>query len=214
MSYILDALRRSQAERERGQVPGLHAQSAPLAAAPAVARNRSLLWPILAVLGLLLVGALVFALLRPSAPASVTAATTPVETLPPKPVAAPAPAPAVFPPAVVAPQPLPVVVSAPVQPAPPPLVKALPVAAPPKVTPKPEPALVALAQLSAEQRRELPPLLLGGSIWSENAASRFVIFNGQLVHEGESAVPGVTVERIGPKTAWLRWRELRIEWPL
>lgn len=74
--------------------------------------------------------------------------------------------------------------------------------------------MLALAQLSAEQRRELPALVLGGSIWSTSAADRFVIFNGQLVHEGENAAPGVTVERIGPKTVWLRWRELRVEWPL
>ena len=34
MSYILQALRRSQAERERGQVPGLNAQLAAVAALP------------------------------------------------------------------------------------------------------------------------------------------------------------------------------------
>jgi general secretion pathway protein B len=72
---------------------------------------------------------------------------------------------------------------------------------------------VALAELSAEQRREMPPMAIGGSIWSENAASRFVMVNGQVVHEGEPAGPGVTVERIGPKTAILRWRDLRIEVP-
>jgi general secretion pathway protein B len=226
MSYILDALRRSQAERERGQVPGLHAQNATLAAAPAVARQRSWLWPALAVLGLLVLGSLVWALLRPSAPAaasasaSATPAATPSEVLPPR--VAKVPATAVAAPEVVAPQPhpqpqplpLPIVVSAPVPPAPVPAAKAPPVAAPTKVAAEPEPTLLALAQLSAEQRRELPPLVLGGSIWSTSAASRFVIFNGQLVHEGESAAPGVTVERIAPKAAWLRWRELRIEWPL
>ncbi|MFO1267813.1 MAG: hypothetical protein U1F67_14180 [Rubrivivax sp.] len=30
MSYILDALRRAESERERGQVPGLHAQPVPV----------------------------------------------------------------------------------------------------------------------------------------------------------------------------------------
>ena len=44
MSYILDALKRADAERERGAVPGLHAQqNAALAATPA-ARPRIRLW--------------------------------------------------------------------------------------------------------------------------------------------------------------------------
>jgi general secretion pathway protein B len=48
MSYILDALKRADAERERGAVPGLHAQqNAALAAAP-VARSRMRLWLITA----------------------------------------------------------------------------------------------------------------------------------------------------------------------
>lgn len=78
----------------------------------------------------------------------------------------------------------------------------------------PEPTTTRLAALSADQRRDLPPLTVGGSIWSDSAAQRFVIINGQVVHEGESAAPGVTVERIGPRAAVLRWRELRIEVPL
>jgi general secretion pathway protein B len=63
-------------------------------------------------------------------------------------------------------------------------------------------------------RRELPPLVLGGSIWSENAASRFVIVNGQVVREGEAAAPGVLCESVGPKSVVLHWREMRIEVPL
>ena len=57
-------------------------------------------------------------------------------------------------------------------------------------------------------------MVIGGSIWSESPASRFVIVNGQVVREGEAAAPGVLLERIGPKAAVLRWREWRIELPL
>ena len=59
MSYILDALRRADAERQRGSVPGLHAQPAPTAAAPGAARRASvpLVW-VLAGGGLLLAIAL------------------------------------------------------------------------------------------------------------------------------------------------------------
>lgn len=35
MSYILDALRRAQAERGRGSVPGLHTPATPAAGLPA-----------------------------------------------------------------------------------------------------------------------------------------------------------------------------------
>jgi general secretion pathway protein B len=73
---------------------------------------------------------------------------------------------------------------------------------------------VTLAQLGADLRRELPPLALGGAIWSDNAASRFLIVNGQVLREGDTAAPGVVLERIGPKAAFLRWRDWRIEVPL
>ena len=55
---------------------------------------------------------------------------------------------------------------------------------------------------------------MGGSVWSESSLSRFVIINGQVVREGDTAAPGVTVDRIGPKAVWLRWRELRLEVPI
>jgi general secretion pathway protein B len=76
------------------------------------------------------------------------------------------------------------------------------------------PRTVTLGELGADLRRELPPLAVGGAIWSENAARRFVLVNGQVVREGETAAPGVVLERIGPKSVLLRWREMRIEVPL
>jgi len=44
MSYILDALRRADAERSRGVVPGLHAQSLPGDAEPAARNYAPLMW--------------------------------------------------------------------------------------------------------------------------------------------------------------------------
>lgn len=54
---------------------------------------------------------------------------------------------------------------------------------------------------------------VGGTVYSDNPASRFILINGQVVHEGGSPAPGVTVERIAPKRATLRWRDMRIELP-
>ena len=235
MSYILEALRRSQAERERGQVPGLHAQAA-TNAAPAAPRAG------VAVPGLVLAAALaVVALLglgvwlwRSAAPALPQAA--PVSAVVPALVAVPLPAVVSAPPVLVAPQvPAPAVL---------PLVVSAPMAAPmaaPTAAPAPavltpnvqasvaapsapavavaaasraQPRVLRLAELAPEQRRDLPPLVMGGSIWSESALGRFVIVNGQVVREGEAAAPGVMVERIGPKAVLLRWRDLHLEVPL
>lgn len=216
MSYILEALRRSQAERERerGQVPGLDAQPlAPEAPGRAGLSTRWLLPAAGAALVVLL--ALVVWLLRRPAPAPVV-------------VQAPT-APAV--PAPVAPAPLPVVVSAPPVPvpAPAPVPASAPApapviapATPPIVVPpvavapsRPaEPRTVPLAGLTPEQRRELPPLVVSGSIWSDSAASRFVMLNGQIAREGDTVATGVVLERIRAKSFVLRWRELRVEVPL
>lgn len=201
MSYILEALRRSQAERERGQVPGLNAQPSAVAALPTPPEGAR--WPWLLPAGLAGLGAV--ALLFWWWPAPVKPPVAPVA-----PVALVAPAPTATPAAAPGPATLPVVVSAPALPAPAaPAVAAAPMPAAP--APSPAPRTVRLGELSAEQRRELPPLSLGGSVWSESALSRFVIVNGQVVREGDTAAPGVVVDRIGPKAVWLRWRELRLE---
>lgn len=244
MSYILDALRRSQAERERerGQVPGLEAR--PAVAVPQATSGARTRWAAgaAAVVFGVLAGAALWLWRTPPVPPpagagpAAAAALTPAAaggpaSAAPVPVVAQAPAlgapraaeaggsvtPSPAPPA-----PLPLVVSAPpaapgiaapaaaataiadARPAPVPAAASVPAA----------PVTVALAALTPEQRRDLPPLAMGGSIWSDNALSRFVIINGQVVREGESAAPGVTVERIGPKAVWLRWRSLRLEVPI
>lgn len=227
MSYILDALRRSQAERERGQVPGLNAQ--PVAAGPRAGtdghapRRWAVPMALLAAAGLGLLAW--WWLARPAAApgASLVAAPSQAPSLPaatvpaaaPLPMVVSAPAPVALVPGPAAPVPRP----ASTPPAALPAATAPPSAAAgagtPPVPPMPAaPRSVKLAELSAEQRRELPPLALGGSIWSESVLARFVIFNGQVVREGESAAPGVVVERIGSKTVLLRWRDMRIEVPL
>lgn len=71
-----------------------------------------------------------------------------------------------------------------------------------------------LGELSAEQRRDLPALVVGGSVWSESASSRFLILNGQMLREGESLPGGLQLQRLQPKSALLRWRGLLIELPL
>ena len=219
MSYILDALRRAQAERERGQVPGLEARTL-VQTPPPPAPRRVMVWVLAGslVAGLLALVALL-ALRGGPVPATVPVAAQPAPT-PATPVLTPAPLPTPPPPIVV--------VSAPTVPPSPtapatalsstplaPLAMPAPVAAPaPPVPAAGGVRAIQLAQLSADLRRELPALTLGGAIWSDNAASRFVIVNGQVLREGEAAAPGVLLERIGPKAVFLRWRDWRIEVPI
>jgi len=209
MSYILEALRRAETERDRGQVPGLNAQSAPTSPPPSAARPSAARW-----LGLGLAGVVVLAALlawwlwrrgEPPLPVVAGAAAVPATTIPSPPMPEPTPVPAAVPvlAPVPAPAPLPVVVSAP----PPPAAAAKPASAAVGVR------TVAVAALTAEQRRDWPPLAMGGAVYSDSPASRFVIIGGQLLREGEAAAPGVTVDRIGPRSVMLRWRDLRVEVP-
>lgn len=191
MSYILDALRRAEAdrERERGQVPGLHTQ--PLndpAAAPAPGPRRWLPW---AGGGLLLLAGI-------GAGSWLTG--SPPET----------PAPAAL-------QPAPLVVSAPppqpaasvspyLPPAPPP---APVVAAPPAEVPIPR-----LSDLPESTRRALPQLAIGGSVYSDDPASRMVIINGEVLREGARLGADLVLEQIGPRELLLRFRGQRYRMPV
>lgn len=210
MSYILDALRRAEAERERGNVPGLHTQpvAAPTAPATPARLQPALLWS--SGLGLaLLAAALAWWLLaRPPVHEPVAVAV----------VAAPRPAPAPTPAVPVAPEaiaPSEAVKVVPVTPAPPPpraaaaSVPMMPSA--PASVANPAPAIVPWDRLPDGQRRQLPVLAISGAIWSESAANRMLIVSGQLLHEGDTAAPGVVLEQIRPKSAVLRWKDLRYE---
>jgi general secretion pathway protein B len=196
MSYILDALRRAQAERERGQVPGLDARTLVATSSPQPQRRLGLRG-LGAGLALAACGLAAVLVMRPD----------------PQPASGAAPGAAGK---------LPQLQAAPSAPAPPAMVVVSAAALPTKPSPAPPSSAavsasvraVTLTQLSPDVRRELPPLALGGAIWSDNVASRFVVVNGLVLREGDVAGPGVVLERIGPKAVFLRWRDWRIEVPL
>ena len=108
MSYILDALRRAEAERQRGAVPGLHDQPGPgTAAAQAGARRPAwplLAWALLGLLGLALAMAAGW-WLRPAPqpaaalplPPPADAAIAPPMAVPPEPPVLPGAGPAAIP---------------------------------------------------------------------------------------------------------------------
>ncbi len=223
MSYILDALRRADAERERGRAPDLHAQPPRPTAdgLDTVARVRSWAW----LAGGLVVGVALAAWFvgaardeRANAPPKAT-----VDVAEPgAPALAP---PAAAPAASVAPmRPVPLVppvepsaearVTAPAPALPPlprPVVTPVPTPARASATPRegatadaPPPALI---ELPESMRRELPPLRVGGSVYSEQPAARLLILDGRVLREGERLQPDLVVERIGARDAVLRYRD-------
>ncbi len=232
MSFILDALKRADAERERGRVPGLHSQTPlPTAAVAAPsAQSTRLGW----LLGLPVLSAAALAWWfwpssRDTAPIpepSVVSAPAPAAE--PTPLStAPAPAPAPAPsPAEATPVATPTTkpsLQTPVAPLlSPPLaapVQGVPAAgttSPTPVVPAAQPPKPAdpgpvrrLADLPADQRAQLPRLAVSGASYSQNPAHRMLIVNGTVVQEGPEIAPGLKLERIGPNEAVLNQRGLR-----
>lgn len=242
MSYILDALRKADAERERDPARGIHAQPvAPLARPPRA--GSALGWAGAAALLVAAAGGWFWS--QRSGPA---------QPVPPRAAAA---LPAVQPvPAAVVPAPTAITVATSVQPAPPtpaavppgvapslratarpaaadsppkpaaappapPAAPALPVAAGgPAEPPKPSAMEAAAAarihthaELPQEIQRELPRLVINGGVHSENAAQRMLLVAGQVMSEGAELAPGVVLEQIRPGTAVLRFRGYRYSVP-
>ncbi|MEO8808157.1 MAG: general secretion pathway protein GspB [Burkholderiaceae bacterium] len=237
MSYILDALRRADAERERGSVPGIHAQPAMLGEADTETSRpaRRSLW-LGAGFGLVLLALLAWWFVGHDVPRPVAEpmAATPMPITPaplPPVLAAPAPLTAPVPAVVAAPAPksVPTTAPAPVAEAPrkpPPKVTATAAAkpkaaaskpaaravAPPSSAPAPtaaEARVYALSELPDDIRRELPTLAVGGAMYSQNPANRMLIVNGQTFHEGDKLAPGLSLEQIKLKSAVLEYKGYR-----
>ena len=226
MSYILDALRRAEAERVSGQVPGLHAQSASSGKRDVHTRplwSRPWVWVGCGVCGGVLLAALAVWLLTQPAPtpppavvvaprAPVTEA-TPVPLTPTNPSVVPALAqretPAYNAPPYNAP---PIEPRSPITGA----VRGVPAPAPVRQVAEPEPLpsraeskVSAFTELAPELRSQLPALSIGGSSYSENPASRLLIVNGQVFREGDKLHPDLVLERIELKSAVLRFKDIR-----
>ncbi len=243
MSYILDALRRADAERERGSVPSLHAQSVLPGSPDAGARRngRPMVW-VVAALALALAASLAWQLMSRDAvreaPPLLPAQAASMDTGP-APMAAQAPPqaptlaaqPAALPPVPAArPEPARVATNAaPVQqtqartsvpatapqaaPGTPVPASPVPPANTTAAAAQPAPAantrIPRQEELPEEIRRVLPKFSVGGSIYSESAASRFLILNGQIFHENDKVMPELVLEQIKLKSAVLRYRDQR-----
>ena len=255
MSFILDALRKSETARRRSETPDLFTTMPnPVEAAPA--RTQ---WPMLAVGGvgvLSLIAALWLFAQRESSPPMADTGAVPTgpaanadvfETTAPASPSAASPTPASPPPASPTPaspatageisapapdtSPVEPPVSPPIQPrmSPPASVQGVPPPAPavtstrdlpasPQIDTPPAPAaamptgdrIVALADLDAAVRNQLPPLKLSMHLWNETPSQRFVILDGQRLKEGD-LLGEIVIERITRDGAVLSWRGGRLK---
>jgi general secretion pathway protein B len=222
MSYILEALKKAQAERQLGALPTIHAP-APQVSAPednAAARKPAVL--ALAGLGLLLLAAVavwfwrqsgpgVAAVVTPPAPVAVAPVQPAAPVAPHVPAPAPAPIPAPTPPAA------PAAIVAPTKVTAPP-----PVAAPkqPPAAPEAKPnaasaeeSVGGVRDLPEPIQRQIPALALGGYIYSRDPAERLLLIDKVLRHEGEEVAPGVTLEKLQPKAAVFSFKGYRYRVP-
>lgn len=231
MSYILDALRKADSERERGEIPGLHAQTAASLddSAPTSSVNQKLVWAVAALAAVLV---LVLSWLiwsrsetqpeRPPMPpehAAMSMRPAPPPTAPQ--VMAPPVTPPVaglYPPVNTTP---PVAQTQPVTTAP-----AVPAVQPPPVVATPpqpktevpiarqaaateESKLYRLMDLPESVRKDLPTLTIGGAMYSDTASQRMLIINSQVLHEGDKISNDLTLESIQLKSAIFRFRTYR-----
>lgn len=240
MSLILDALRKADSERERGSVPGLHAQPVPPLSVEVPDRRTARSWPWLAggvALGLVALLAWYFvgrsepppqrdtasaAPGQSAAPASAAAAATSVgRTGTTTAAAAAAPVATAAPPASMA-EPPPIAEPAPwpsqesrrapeKSAAPAAAARADAKAAPPASAAPADPPVVTREQLPEHIRAELPQLTIGGSIYSTVAADRSLIINGRIFRENDRLTADLSLEQIKLKAAVLRYKGYRFE---
>ncbi len=218
MSYILDALKKADAERERAAVPGLHTEATPLAddALPKTLSVTTLAVGV-AALALAALGVMGWQLWQHAAPPAPTPAPVPAPPSSPPPMMMtppiqppaqmPAPAPTLpasqpmsAPPQA---QPSPPLATDSVKQSPPPQ----PVASRPSSTPKrTTPAttgtpILRLNELPEEVRRTLPNMVFGGAMYSDVPSKRMLIINGGVFHEGDQPMSGLSLDEIRLKSA-------------
>ena len=200
MSFILEALKKSEQERRLGVIPGLNTEY--LVADKPRARLPLLVIAVLTNLPIL-VGLGYYWLTRPLAPASIVVpapAATPASVAPTPVAPVPAPLIPIAPTSVTSPSP---VAAIPEPPSPPRRREPIPKLEPkpePKPETKPEPrGATPLAEMPLAFRQTLPSLAVNVHVYDDNPGQRFVLINMRRYREGDSLDGGVTLDRITPE---------------
>ncbi|MGE0110749.1 general secretion pathway protein GspB [Aquabacterium sp.] len=235
MSYILDALKKADAEREQGQVPGLHTPTGHTDLSDGPQLRTPPLW-VMGLGALLVLIALGAVWLWPRPVAVIATAPTQPQSLPAGPVAEPepTPAPALTPAPESRPEasatanragnetsrPAPEATPTPPPSRPPraepaitrpvaPAAPRSPIHVDPAPAPTPSSKVPTLAELPDEVRRSLPSLSVSGAMYSDSPANRMLLINNRVFHEGDQPVAGLVLEEIRLKSAVFRYRGTR-----
>ena len=70
-----------------------------------------------------------------------------------------------------------------------------------------------LRELPDNIQREVPTVAIGGYIYSKNPEDRLLLVDKTLRHEGEEVAPGLTLEKLLPKAAVMRYKGYRYRVP-
>lgn len=207
MSYILDALKRADTERQRDAAPGLHARHQVAGGGPGESNTtRNISLALAAGLVLLMLALFFWVLPRPDPAPAVAlppiAATAPVTTAP----AAPA-TPTVAPVAVTPLEPAPAALART------PKARALPLptasaasAAPPVAAPA---SLPLLSELPQDLRGQIPKITITGSVYSDSPAQRLLLVNNLVLPQGSQVGPELVLEEIQPRSSVLIFKGTR-----
>lgn len=226
MSYILEALRKSDQQRQRGAAPTLHTAPPPM---PVSSQNRVSRNALLAVA--LLGAGILLGWLRPwqsASQAPATVHTSPPLAVPqaparraesetPAPVPSPAPRHAPVDSMASAPQDLPPPIR--IEPTRPPLIvtpdirkDAVAMDIPPPVVPsdaKPESKAISQSELPASIQREIPVMSIALHAYAASPRDRMVMINDRMLRQGDTLAAGLRLEQITPDGLILGYKGYR-----
>ncbi|USX25656.1 general secretion pathway protein GspB [Oxalobacteraceae bacterium OTU3CINTB1] len=223
MSYILEALKKAQAERQLGNSPTLHAPTLQsMDRSSAAARLKKPLLLVIVAMSVV-IAALLFIVLKPAAApadapaAPVFATQTPVQVVADNSAPLPAPVAALPPPvATLTPAPRKHADPQTMPAAPAPAANANPSAAPPAPS-KPavafEEPVQNLRDLPEPIQRSIPQVAVGGYIYSKNPSDRLLLIDKVLRREGDEVAPGLKLEKLNPKEAVFNFKGYRYRVP-
>ncbi len=194
MSYILEALKKSEQERRRSQVPDWQTQHTP----PPERRRGKRLWPVLIVAALLLNAAILTLYLRPwNASEPVASEIEPPQTIVAATISEPASEPAAEAPHPPAPSvglervdqssPVPLGTAPFAEPAPPPVSRAVSDQAP---------SVPRIEDLPLSLRRQLPEIVISLHFYTDSPAARMVRINGRNLRENQRVDENTIVREI------------------
>lgn len=70
-----------------------------------------------------------------------------------------------------------------------------------------------LRELPEPIQRSVPPIAMGGYMYSKNPADRLLLIDKVLRHEGEEVAPGLVLEKLQPKAAVFTFKGYRYRVP-